>query len=189
MSVQTWQEAIAVQPTAGTLFNTYTTAKTVLAPTGLVSLPPNYLTLGRRLRVTAIMGISNIVTAQPTFTFQVMMGSIVAWTSGAITSSTTAHTTIPAKLVVDLRVNAVGSGTSANFFGQGVLQGIMWTVGANADPTTYTANTMMCPNTAAAAGTGFDSTIANVLDFWVGISASNAANGVQVNEYYVEALN
>jgi hypothetical protein len=47
----------------------------------------------------------------------------------------------------------------------------------------------MAPNTAPAAGTGFDSTIANILDFWVGISVSNAANGIQVYQYFVEALN
>jgi len=189
MSMQTWVEQIAYQPISGTLFNTYTTAKTVITPTALVSLPPNYLTIGKLLRIKVQGGLSNITTAQPTFTFQVMLGSIVVHTSGAITTSTTAHTLIPFDYEVLLRVNAVGSSTSANMLGQGVLRGIMFVVGAVADPTTYTANTMMCPNTAPAAGTGYDSTIANVLDFWVGISASNAANGIQIYNYSVEALN
>jgi hypothetical protein len=38
-------------------------------------------------------------------------------------------------------------------------------------------------------GTGFDSTIANLLDFWTAFSISNAGNGVQVYDYTVEELN
>jgi len=49
--------------------------------------------------------------------------------------------------------------------------------------------TIMCPNTAPAVGTGFDSTIANILDFWVGISVSLATNGIQVYQYLAEVLN
>ena len=44
------------------------------------------------------------------------------------------------------------------------------------------------PATAPAVGTGFDSTIANLLDFWVGFSISNSGNGVQVYQYTVEQL-
>jgi hypothetical protein len=189
MSLQTWQETIANQKQAAGLLNTYTTAKSVIDPTALVTLPSNYLELGKRLRITALGGISNIVTAQPTFTFQIMMGSIVVHTSGAILTTTTAHTLIPFKYVVDLRVDSVGSGTLAKFLGQGVLEGIMFVIsGAVADPTSGVGK-IMAPNTAPAAGTGFDSTIANILDFWVGISVSNAANGIQVYQYFVEALN
>jgi hypothetical protein len=115
MSLQTWQETIANQKQAAGLLNTYTTAKSVIDPTALVTLPSNYLELGKRLRITALGGISNIVTAQPTFTFQIMMGSIVVHTSGAILTTTTAHTLIPFKYVVDLRVDSVGNGTLANF--------------------------------------------------------------------------
>jgi hypothetical protein len=92
MSLQTWQETIASQKAAASLLNTYTTAKSVIDPTALVTLPPNYLQIGKQVRITVLGGISNIVTAQPTFTFQVMMGSIVVHTSGAILTTTTAHT-------------------------------------------------------------------------------------------------
>ena len=187
--IQTWSQVIANQIAAGTSLNTYTTAKSVINPQALVSLPPNYLFPGKQLRVTAVMGISNVVTSQRTFTFQVMCGTIVVWTSGAITTTTTAHTLIPAKLVVDLRVDSVGSGTAAKFLGQGILTGQMWVYsGATADSTAGLA-TLMVPNTTPAVGTGFDSTIANVLDFWVGLSASESTTGLQVFEYYVEDLN
>lgn len=189
MSLQTFQELLAVQNAAGTLFNTYTTAKSVINPTALVQLPPNYFTPGKVLRITVSGGISNVVTAQPTFTFQVMLGSIVVWTSGAITTTTTAHTTIPFWLEVLMRLDTAGSGTAAKFMGQGKLTGIMWVVsGATADLATGMP-TLMAPNTAPAVGTGFDSTIANTLDFWTGIGTSNAGNGVQIQQYIAEALN
>lgn len=189
MSLQTWTELISRQKAAGTLFNTYTTAKSVINPTALVTLPPNYLEIGKILRIRVQGGISNIVTSQPTFTFQVMLGTIVVWTSGAILTTTTAHTLIPFDLEVILRVDSEGSGTAAKFLAQGKLTGIMFVIsGAVADPT-GTMATLMVPNTAPAVGTGFDSTIANILDFWTGISVSNAANGIQVYNYLVEALN
>ena len=54
------------------------------------------------------------------------------------------------------------------------------------------ANTMamlQCPATAPAVGTGFDSTVANLLDFWAGFSISNAGNGVQIHQYVVSSDN
>jgi hypothetical protein len=46
----------------------------------------------------------------------------------------------------------------------------------------------MCPNTAPAVGTGFDSTIANIMDFWVGLSVNGATTGIQIYNYSVEDL-
>lgn len=187
--IQTGQGVIANQMAAGTLYDTYTTAKSVINPQALVTLPPNYLYPGKMLRIRVHGGISNIVTAQPTFTFQVMMGSIIVHTSGAITTTTTAHTLIPFTYEVILRVDSVGSSTSAKFLSQGVLKGIMFVIlGAVGDPTSG-VGTIMCPNTAPAVGTGFDSTVSNILDFWVGISASDAANGIKIYQYTVEDLN
>lgn len=182
--VPQFPQCLTAMSSVGTLFNTYTTAKTVLNATDLVTLSPNYLKIGSTFKIHAAGAISNIVTSQPTFTFQVMMGTIVAWTSGAIATTTTAHTLIPFNLSVDLRVDTIGSGTTAKFLGQGMLNGIMFTVAAGADSTTVVGN-FPVPATAPAVGTGFDSTIANILDFWVGISASNAANGVQLYQYDV----
>lgn len=189
MSLQTWQETLTNQVQAGSSLNTYTTAKSVINPQALITLPPNYLSVGKMLRVTAQGGISNVVTSQRTFTFQVMMGAIIVHTSGAITTTTTAHTLIPFSYQVLLRVDSIGSGTTAKFLAQGILQGQMWVYsGATADATTGLA-TIMCPNTAPAVGTGFDSTIANIMDFWVGLSASESTTGLQIYNYMVEALN
>lgn len=182
-----FEQQLTSQRAVGTLFNTYTTAKTVLNATELVTLPANYLTVGTKLRFRVWGGLSNIVTTPGTVTFQIMMGTIVAWTSGAIQMSTTAHTLIPFKLDVDLRVDTIGSSTTAKFIGGGALNGIMFTVGAGADSTTV-VGAFPVPATAPAVGTGFDSTIANILDFWTGFSISNAGNGVQLYDYCVEQL-
>lgn len=188
-SLQTFQETLVANSIAGTLFNTYTTAKTVIPPICLFQFPPNYLYIGKVFRVRVTGGISNIVTTPGTITFQVMMGSIVAWTSGAIQLNATAHTTLPFTLDVLLTCRAIGITTSANYIGQGVLSGIMFTVTAGQVDGVNTETVLQVPRTAPAVGTGFDSTIANTLDFWVGFSISNAGNGVQVQQYVVEALN
>jgi hypothetical protein len=48
---------------------------------------------------------------------------------------------------------------------------------------------MTVPVTAPALGTAFDSTISQILDFWVGFSISNAGNGIRIDQYDVEILN
>lgn len=189
MSLQTWQETIAVQQAAGTLFNTYTTAKSVINPQALVSLPAGYWQIGKTMRIRVLGGISNIVTTPGTITLQVMLGSVVAFTTGAIQLNATAHTTLPFWLEVLLTCRASGSGTSANLMGIGTIHGMMPTVTAAQVDGANTMATLMTPATAPAVGTGFDSTIANVLDFWAGFSISNAGNGIQVQQYIVESLN
>ena len=183
-----YSQLLTCQHAAGTLFNTYTTAKSVINTQALYTIPPNYLRVGDYLRVRVSGGISNVVTAQPTFTFQVMMGSIVVHTSQAVTTTTTAHTLIPFIYQVVMRLDSEGSGTAAKFVSQADLTGIMFEIsGANADPTLGVGE-VLCPNTAPAVGTGFDSTISNILDFWVGIGTSNAGNGIQVYQYTAELL-
>jgi hypothetical protein len=164
---------------AGTLFNTYTTAKTVINQTDLVTLPANFLYVGRTLNVKVRGAISNVVTATPTFTFQIMMGSIAAWSSGAITTNATANTLLPFSLDVDLRTDSIGTGTTAKFLGIGTLMCAAFASGSTA---------INVPVASPAVGTGFDSTIANILDFFVGISASNGSNGVQIYNYRVDLV-
>src|SRR5690348_552712 len=113
--VPQFPQCLTAQSAVGTLFNTYTTAKTVINATDLVTLPANYLKVGSCFRVRAMGGLSNIVTTPGTVAFQIMMGSIVAWTSGNIQMSTTAHTLIPFNLEVMLRVDSIGASTSAKF--------------------------------------------------------------------------
>lgn len=189
MSLQTWQETLVAAQVAGTNFTTYTTAKTVLPVGCLVTLPANWWYIGRTIRVTAMMGISTLVTTPGTITFQVNLGSVAAFSTGAVQLNATAHTTLPAYFEAILTCRAVGSGTSANLIGNAKLNGVMFTRTAGQVDNVNIGDSLLGPATAPAVGTGFDSTAAQTLDFFVGFSISSASNGVQVQTYIVEALN
>lgn len=185
-------QLIASMPTQGTQSNTYTTAISMLTSgTGLgspafITLTPSQLLTGSRLRIEFEASVSNRVTGPDTFTIQVMVGAVIAFTSGAITLTTTAHTNIPVSGVINLTCQAMGNGTKTQMMGRLTMTGQMIQQGgtAGADSATL-SNTIIMPNTAAALGTGFDGTVANTLDFFVAQSVSNAGNGFRLDQYNV----
>src|SRR5438876_200488 len=160
MSASYWNETLVTQQAAGTLFNTYTTAKTVINAQALYTLPPGFWYIGRKLRIRAHAGVSNRVTGPDTMTFQIMHGSTVIFTSGAINLTTTAHTTIPGVIECELTCRGVGSGTGATVMGQFRFEGQMFAMAASLADNAGGTGYAMGPNTAAAVGGGFDSTIA-----------------------------
>lgn len=184
--VPQFTQVLTSQSAVGTLFNTYTTAKSVLNVSELVPMPGNYLRAGSKLRIKATMGLSNIVTTPGTVTFQVMMGSVVVLTSSAIQMTTTANTLSTVDMEVIMRLDSAGSGTAAKFIGKMSLNALNLTIGSGANPA-FTDSSLVVPTTPAV-GTGFDSTVSEILDFWVGFSISNAGNGIQVFDYTVEQL-
>jgi hypothetical protein len=189
MSLQTWQETLVTQVAAGSSFGTFTTAKTVINPQALYVLPAGFFTIGKRLRISVWGGIGTLVTTPGTITFQVMIGSVIAFTTGAIQLNATAHTNLPFQLTIDLTCRAVGNSTNANLMGQGTINSKVVTVTAGQTDGANTNSVILVPATAPAVGTGFDSTIANILDFWAGFSISDAANTIKIEQYTVEALN
>lgn len=189
MSRQTYQEVLAVQRAAGTLFTTYTTAKSVINSDALVTIPANYLEVGRRLRVKVRGALSNIATTPGLCNFQVKIGSVAAFDTGNIQLNATAHTTLPFWLEIELTVRSIGSGTSATLIGLAMVCGRMFTLTAGQTDDAQGMQTLLAPATAPAVGTGFDSTVAAILDFWAGFTISNVGNGVQIHEYSVESLN
>ena len=189
MTVQYYPDTLAFDTgVPGTLFNTFTTAKTMLNPNWLNTVPANWWYIGRKVRVTVAGAISNIITTPGTLTLQYMLGSIVAVSSGVMQLSSTAHTLAPFKATCLLTCRAVGSGTSANILGQWDTVSQAITATAVADSAT-SHDILLGPATAPAVGTGFDSTVATTMDFWAGFSISNAGNGLQVHQYLVESLN
>lgn len=192
MPTQGWNQTLVTQRTAGTLFTTYTTAKTVINQQDLYGFYANYFQLGSKLRHRIRGAISNIVTTPGTITFQVMLGSVVAWSSGAVQLNATAHTTLPFRLDIDLTcqlTNTAVGGAVAKLMGQGTLNGVMFTKTAGQTDGANTETVIEVPVTAPALGTAFDSTVSQILDFWVGFSISNSGNGIRIDQYDVEALN
>src|SRR5258706_15988212 len=118
MASQSWDQLIATIPVPGTLYNTYTAAKSMLTSTtateasaGFVTLPAGFFHREGVLKIEFCAGISNRVTGPDTFTVQIMVGAVIAYTSGAITLTTTAHTTIPLWAEITLTCEKEGSGT------------------------------------------------------------------------------
>lgn len=193
MASQSWGQLIATIPIAGTQYNTYTTSQSMLttatateASQGFVTLPPGFFQRGSLLVIDFLAAISNRVTGPDTFTINIKVGSVTAFTTGAITLTTTAHTNIPLKGKIELSCRTVGNGTLAALMGISVLSGQMIQQGgtAGADSATI-SNTIIMPNTAPAVGSGFDSTAAQTLDFQTAQSVSNAGNGFRLDEYRV----
>lgn len=142
--------------------------------------------MGGQIQVEAVLGLSNIVTTPGTMNFQVKIGTVIAFDTGAIILTTTAHTTLPLYLKILLTCRSIGNGVLTTLMGQAMLQGTMiqQSGAAAADP--VGGGSVMAPATAPAVGTGFDNTAStNTLDFFGGFSISNAGNGMQVQQYAV----
>lgn len=191
-------DAPMVETVDGPALNTYTTAKSVFGTTtdaaGQVRYiaAPNFWYIGKALKITALGDLSNIVTTPGTITFQFQVGptqNIVAWTSGAINFSTTAHTSLPFWLEVMLTCQATGPGTLTKLMGLGWITSQCVANTAVADSVANTLPTLLLPNTTPAQGTGFDGTIAQQLDLFAGFSISNAGNGIRMRQFALEALN
>lgn len=189
MGRQTFQETLVAQSVAGTSFATFTTAKSVIDPTCLVTLPSNWWDIGRSMQIDVAGAISNIVTTPGLMNFQVKVGGVAAFDTGNIQLNATAHTTLPFWLRILLTCRAKGSGTAANLIGLAQVTGKMFTPTAAQTDAANDFPTIIAPATAPVVGTGFDSTIGNILDFFVGFTISNAANLIRVDQYVVNALN
>ena len=164
-------------------------AKTVINPTELITLPANWWYVGRSMRILVAGAISNIVTTPGLMNFQVKIGSVAAFDTGNIQLNATAHTTLPFWLEILLTCRAIGNSTTANLMGLAQATGKMFTTTAGQTDSAQDMPSVMAPATAPVVGTGFDSTIAQILDFWVGFTISNAGNGVRIDQYVVSALN
>lgn len=190
MPGQSWQQTLVTQQAAGTLFTTYTTAKSVINPQALITLPAGdaFWRIGKKLVVKFKAGVSNIVTTPGLFNVQVKIGSAVVYDSGNMQLNATAHTTLPLWGEIELTCRSLGSGTAATLMGLGQFTGIMLTRTAGQTDDVQGMQTLVAPATAMAVGAGFDSTIANIMDLWVGFTISNAGNGIQIQTYAVEDL-
>jgi len=188
MSAGGWLECLTSAKVAGTSLVSFTTAVTAIPSPARHTIPADDWDEGDIVVVEAAGRVSNVVTAQPTYTFQFMLGSvatpIIAATTGAVLTSTTAHTTVPWYLRWMMTVRAIGSGTSGNLMHQGIIASRAFIdAGATADITTSGHPFLLAPETTPAVGTGFDTNIANVADFFIACSTSNASNLIQVEQY------
>jgi hypothetical protein len=196
MSLQTWEETLVSQYVDSPLQTTFTTAKSIFGVDGTdqaahckYTLPANFWVPGKAVEVDLWGDMSNIVTSPGTVVFQFMLGAVIAFTTGNINFSTTAHTTLPFWLHMSLTCQVGGAGTQAKLMGQGTILSQCVSNTAIADSVASDLPFLMAPNTTPAQGTGFDATAAQKVDIFVGFSVSNAGNGVRARQYRLRALN
>jgi hypothetical protein len=184
MAVQAWKSLLSSAEGVGPAKASWTTGVTCLPAQAKHTIAPDDWWPGKKLLVVADMNVGNVVTAQPTFTFDLKFGATSVWTSGAILTSTTVHAALPCHLEIELTCQLTG--TSAQLMGQGWILGrpfLLTGAGAIGDLTTSGVPVIPLPQTTAALGTAFDSNASQQVDLFAACSASSASNTLQVTQY------
>jgi len=195
---QSFGQVLANINAAGTLYNTFTTAKSMLtsatstaASAGFISLPAGFFQIGTMLEIDFHAGVS--WASGNTMTFTVGLGAtpVAAFISDAIKVTTTGGTTEPCYGRILLTCRSIGNGTLATLMGGGFIAGRMIAPPGSTAGANYAAGMgfSMLKEGTPATGTGFDSTIANTLDFLVAMGTSSASNGFQLQQYRVLSPN
>ena len=158
------------------------TSPTSLLPASRKITLPTYFfdRVGKRLRVKAAGRISTLATTPGTLTLDVKLGSIIVFSSGAMTLNTSAKTNVGWLYEADLICRAIGSGTTANLLGQGLFT-------SEAVIAALRPTHVLPFNAAPAVGSGFDSTAAQALDFVATWSVANASNSITLHQFHVES--
>lgn len=170
----------------GTALANSTSATSLLPASRKFTLPSYFFDrVGKSLLLRAAGRISTLVTTPGTLTLDARLGSVVVFSSGAMTLNTTAKTNVGWQYEAELVCRAIGAGTSANLLGQGYWRSEA-VIGAAA-PTAGGAPAHVLPyNAAPAVGTGFDSTAAQTLDFYATWSVANAANSILLHQFSLD---
>lgn len=188
MSNQAWVEPFLVTAEDSTALANSTTATSILPSARKFTLPSYFAdAVGKTLNLRAAGRISNIVTTPGTLTLEVRLGSVVAWSGGAMALNIVAKTNVSWMLDLDLTFRTLGAGTSANVLGIGrftsesVIGSPLPSVGGN--------GTFLLPASAPAVGTGFDNTAAQTLDLYATWSVANAGNSILTHQFRLLSLN
>lgn len=181
MSTNSWQETLVTTQVDGAALTNSVAATSLLPGQAKVILPSQFFsTPGKTLRIKGSGRLSNIVTTPGTLTLDVRLNStpIIVFNGGAMQMSATAGTNNTIRFELVLIARTVGAGTATTLMATGMAQ----CVG-------LAAATTLLPATAPAVGTGFDMTVANVLDLFGTFSIANAGNSFTLHTYTVESLN
>jgi hypothetical protein len=182
MSLQTWQETLVTTAVDGNTLTAAATA-TMIPPTGLITIPPNWWYVGRMMKVTAHGRISVANPTPGAATFLVKQTASV-FSSGAIPLNTVvAKTTVPFWLELIMTCRSIGA--AATLFGYGQFQ----TEAVLGSPANAAGgqSSYLVPVGTPAVGASFDSTIAQILDLH--FTQTVATGSLTCHMYKVEALN
>lgn len=184
MSLQTWSETLVTAQVDGTQILNSVTQASIIPPAAKYTLPANFHSIGKKLRIQARGRVSNVVTTPGTLLFQVLYGATAVFNNGAATIAlnTTVKTDVTWELDITLTCRAIGA--SAN------LMGICkWTSESVVGAAAGTALTAYIPASAPAVGSNFDSTVAQVVDLQAKFSVATATTAMTLHDYSLEAMN
>lgn len=161
---------------------------TLLPGAARIFVPSNYFNrIGKRFAVRASGRISNIVTTPGTLTLKMKLGptaNIAVATSQAIQLNAVAKTNVSWYLDLTMTLRSIGSGTGAAVFPMGT-----WTsesVVGSPVPASGGAGTAQWQAATPVVGTGFDSSVDNLLDLTAQFSLTG--NSIQLHTFGFEDL-
>lgn len=181
MPYNSWGQTLVTQHAVGTALTNSTTATSLLNGQAKFTLPANLVTIGTKFRIHLGGRISTVVTTPGTLTFDFKFGAVIVLTSGALALNTTAQTNANLDVWAELTAFTEGSGTAATMYGRGALTSRVG-IGSAAVATSGVL-TQPFPDTSPAVGTGFDSTVSNVVDVFGTWSVANASNSIRIDDY------
>lgn len=189
MTLSSWSETLITSQIDSTALTNSITATTIIPPAARYTLPNNFFSIGKTLIIRASGRISTVVTTPGTLTFSVRIGTgpVIAATSGALALNIVAKTNVAWDLEWWLTCRAIGASTSANLMHNGIWNSEA--VIGSPVPGTGGSGSLALVASAPAVGTGFDSTAAQVVDFFGTWSVANAANSILTHMYSIEAKN
>lgn len=185
MGLGSYGNLLVAQLAAAPSYGSFTTAKSVINEESRREWRPGELYPGKSLHIAVRGSLGTLITTPGTVTFQVMMGAVAVFSTGAIQMNAAQHVNLPFWMDIDLTCNAVGAGTTANFRGMAVLHGVMFTLTAGQVDGDNTMTTLVAPATAPGVGTGFNSTVSNVQDLFTAFSINDVVNTVKIDQYKV----
>ncbi len=188
MSNNTWVELIGRDVGDGAALGNSSTPTSLLPAPAKFTLPANFFDfIGKKLRVRAAGRISNIVTTPGTLTLDFRLGSVIAFTGGAMALNVVAKTNVTWIFEAELEARALGASTAAALLGIGKFMSES-VIGSPAN-SAGGSGLLLLPATAPANGTGFDSTAAQQCDMFGTWSIANSGNTITCHQFSLEALN
>lgn len=187
MSLQTWQETLISASVDGTQILNSTTQASIIPPAAKFTLPPNFFSVGKMVKITAQGRVSCVVTTPGTLLFQVLFGATAVYNNGAAAM----NLNVVAKTDVAWWLEIIGTcrviGASANIMWEG-----QWTSEAVVGSPAATAGgsgTLFIPASAPAVGSNFDSTVTQAVDLQAKFSVATATTALTCHQYKLESLN
>lgn len=158
---------------------TGTSITSLLHGSALFTLPGGSLNEGDEIEVAASGQMNTVVTTPGTTIFTLKFGSVAVFASQAIALNIVAQTNAWWDLVLNAVVRSIGNGTLAALLTTGKFTSRA-SLNAPAVGTTNGVGVVGLPDTAPAVGTGFDSTVSNLVDLQV---TNSVAGSIQCLRY------